>query len=250
MNSLLDATSLMGGVGETMPNTSKQIRVVSTLEGQGQEAIEACSCSMQGWQRIMEDYCILDTELMGRSSPTKSDQNIISAFSPKASSSASLNCGPFFGPDLHDDDMLLSIFDGHGGSDVSKYASEELVGKFLASLYMKQGREDVVEVPHSENSAAGAADADVGRDVDKKCGIAESLVETYLQLDEALLRNVQHRKNPMARKTYELMGSCAITAYINKDEIAVASLGDSRWVIATVGNGDGYEARCALAHLS
>lgn len=142
------------------------------------EKFKAASCSMQGWRKSMEDSHVM----------------------------------------YHEDAFtFFAVFDGHGGSEVAKYAAKNVIGVFKGTDHYKAGN------------------------------IKDALIETFLKLDENMLKEAgqkelrEYKDNPDG----EMMAGCTanVGVFFN-GELYVANAGDSRAVI----NGGGIAAEMSVDH--
>ncbi|KAL3085169.1 hypothetical protein niasHS_010238 [Heterodera schachtii] len=92
---------------------------------------------------------------------------------------------------------FFAVFDGHGGAQIAKYASENLHTQIAQSNTFREGR------------------------------ISDALVEAFLELDEQMMASEQIRE--------EMSGSTAVTVLIKDNFIYCANAGDSRAVASVDG---------------
>jgi serine/threonine protein phosphatase PrpC len=264
---------------------------------------------MQGWRKTMEDDAVYVTNMraaihdrrgLSRQSSTNSagDSHSVgshhssgSGHSPRLSNSPvgsisrklrkSLNArdatqadafklAESTGPSPYND-MFLSVFDGHGGSQVSQFVAKEIAAEFAKEEYMQrfnpgaQAVTSTTEEGDQENSdtdvgavglpAGSAAAAATDEEKAKKeevNAVNESEVRTdsdlsdtelilqgvtaaYLRTDKRLLEATLSSNPGYRPKQFDEMGSTAVTAYINETDICVAWLGDSRAVLCKGG---------------
>ncbi|KAI8892768.1 phosphatase 2C-like domain-containing protein [Globomyces pollinis-pini] len=125
------------------------------------------------------------------------------------------------------DSLIIGIYDGHGGYECAK-----LVKKYMASYvahYVSQPIPDQVSksehIKSSLQSAFVALDHDILNGILKAKKVSTSWFYPFSSSEsdyKAVVRNLKSATS----------GACAIVAYIDKDDIYVASAGDCRAVIA------------------
>eukprot|EP00520_Triparma_pacifica_P003958 CAMPEP_0118667938 /NCGR_PEP_ID=MMETSP0785-20121206/20066_1 /TAXON_ID=91992 /ORGANISM="Bolidomonas pacifica, Strain CCMP 1866" /LENGTH=517 /DNA_ID=CAMNT_0006562451 /DNA_START=316 /DNA_END=1869 /DNA_ORIENTATION=+ len=145
--------------------------------------------------------------------------------------------------DLTKNDLLLSVFDGHGGSLVSEYASKQLLKELLLTkpfLNSAQKEEGNSPGANGESNGSGASTDPAAADPANTnsegtnsdfASISEALHTAYLTLDSNLYSSVANEPSPPRQKMYDNMGCTAISAYISDEGIHIACLGDSRAVL-------------------
>lgn len=264
-----------------MPSLKKTQNVVATALRSEDKPIVACHVSMRGWRRTMEDAFVMETNIRGRDWTEEDDEsskeptpvigsrrlstqrrstggnNSRKIYDEVAEAMKQLNCS------IKDNDLLLSIFDGHGGSLVSEYASRHLMKELLQIDYFKnyaankvglESLDETGEKTESGERSEKSEKSDVGGDcvggeggeggdteatngetngdlTAENQSISRALHEAYLNLDSKLCSSVANDPSPPRQKMYDTMGSTAVSAFITSKTITVASLGDSRAIL-------------------
>ncbi|RUO96390.1 phosphatase 2C-like domain-containing protein [Jimgerdemannia flammicorona] len=128
------------------------------------------------------------------------------------------------------DQMLFGVYDGHSGWNCSQKVAKEL------GIYAAKSLEKHVgpEVP--------AADSDAKAEIERIAKVIEALQTAFIELDAEIVEHSVERilsnadsSHTQATQTLlpALAGSCALLAYMDRDDLFVACAGDSRAVLGT-----------------
>ena len=104
---------------------------------------------------------------------------------------------------LNKEGIIFSIFDGHGGGTLSKFANILLYPYFLEAFNMNK----------------------LERDFNKR--IITSLKEAYKRIENEFLK-ISFNEHLKDNNKYTYLGSCALSAIIINKKIFIANLGDSK----------------------
>lgn len=136
------------------------------------------------------------------------------------------------------DERFFSVFDGHGGSEVSKYAQSHLYTAFtqrLASL--REASDSSTDVtaaggePDADKDVDAGVDADVDADADVDSGTGGGEAAAGVALREAFADVSSAILDTNCNST----GSTAVVVYVEQDVLWAANLGDSRAVLSRDG---------------
>ncbi|RUS25889.1 phosphatase 2C-like domain-containing protein [Jimgerdemannia flammicorona] len=128
------------------------------------------------------------------------------------------------------DQMLFGVYDGHSGWNCSQKVAKEL------ALYAAKSLEKHVE------SEASTTDSGADAEIKRIGKVTEALQTAFIDLDAEIVEHSVERilSNANSSRTQAtqtllpaLAGSCALLAYMNRDDLFVACTGDSRAVLGT-----------------